>query len=66
MRCLVDCPGKHDYKLLLLDEDIPAGRLTGLPETIQQGIQDSQLKVCTHEVHTGYSDMSFDAILRVC
>jgi hypothetical protein len=65
MRCLVDCPGKLDHKLLLLDEGIPAGQLNGLPDSIQKRIQASQLRVCTHEVQICYGDMSSEAILRV-
>jgi hypothetical protein len=67
MKCLVDSPnsGHDQHKLLLLDESIPAGRLTGLPDPVKERILMEGFTVLEHEVHMGYEQMVYEDVLRV-
>lgn len=65
VKCLVDCPFDTSCKLLLLDGNLKAGAIDGLPESVQAEIQEQGFTVTTHSFQIQYSQLSSDEVLRV-
>lgn len=61
----MDCPSDTNCKLLLLDDNLNAGAIDGLPEPVQAEIKEQGFTITSHTFQIQYAQLSSDEVLRV-